>query len=51
MHTDARLDIDDVNLEYAKQNIVANHLRSRVRPLKTDPKDPLIPLDTLGIER
>ncbi|MCJ1316847.1 hypothetical protein MMC15_002168 [Xylographa vitiligo] len=46
----AATDIDDVNLEYAKRNIVANHLRSRVRPLKTDPKDPLIPLDTLGIE-
>ncbi|MCJ1439283.1 hypothetical protein MMC27_008675 [Xylographa pallens] len=44
------LDIDDKNLEYARRNIVANNLRSRVRPLKTDPKDPLIPLDTLGID-
>ncbi|MCJ1282209.1 hypothetical protein MMC26_001532 [Xylographa opegraphella] len=42
--------IDDTNLEYARRNIVANHLKSRVRPLKTDPNDPLIPLDTLGID-
>jgi len=46
----AATDIDDKNLEYAKRNIVANDLRSRVRPLKTAPKDPLIPLDALGIE-
>ena len=51
LHTDPRLDIDDKNLGFAKQNIVANGLKSRIRPLKTDPKDPLIPLDVLGLER
>ena len=45
------LDIDDKNLDYARRNIVANDLRSRIRLLQTDPKGPLIPLDTLGVDR
>ncbi|KAI4105235.1 MAG: hypothetical protein LQ339_003566 [Xanthoria mediterranea] len=44
-------DIDEKNLSYARQNILANNLKSRIRPLLTDPNDPLIPLDALGLDR
>ncbi|KAI4210523.1 MAG: hypothetical protein LQ349_009472, partial [Xanthoria aureola] len=44
-------DIDEKNLSYARQNILANNLKSRIRPLLTDPNDPLIPLDALDLDR
>ncbi|KAI4255930.1 MAG: hypothetical protein L6R42_006484 [Xanthoria sp. 1 TBL-2021] len=43
--------IDEKNLSYARQNILANNLKSRIRPLLTKPNDPLIPLDALGLEK
>ena len=43
-------DIDEKNLSYARQNIIANNLGSRIRPLLTTPDAPLIPLDVLGLE-
>ncbi|KAL8643146.1 MAG: hypothetical protein Q9226_008425, partial [Calogaya cf. arnoldii] len=43
-------DIDDKNLSYARQNILANNLKSRIRPFLTKPNDPLIPLDALCLE-
>ena len=45
------LDIDDKNMQYARRNIIHNNLKSRIRPLQTTTKSPLIPLDALGIER
>ncbi len=44
-------DIDEKNLSYARQNILASNLKSRIRPLLTDSNDPLIPLDALGLDR
>lgn len=44
-------DIDEKNMNYAKRNIVQNSLKSRIRPLKTKPNDPLIPLDAFGLKR
>ncbi|CAO1600216.1 hypothetical protein XANCAGTX0491_003917 [Xanthoria calcicola] len=46
-----KTDIDEKNLSYGRQNILANNLESRIRPLLTDPNDPLIPLDALGLNR
>ncbi|MCJ1249465.1 hypothetical protein MMC30_006689 [Trapelia coarctata] len=43
-------DIDEKNLEYAKRNIIANGLKNRIRPLKTEPNGPLIPLDAFGLD-
>ncbi|MCJ1223790.1 hypothetical protein MMC12_000433 [Toensbergia leucococca] len=43
-------DIDDKNMQYARRNIIHNNLKSRIRPLQTTTKSPLIPLDALGIE-
>ncbi|KAL8780540.1 MAG: hypothetical protein Q9213_006436 [Squamulea squamosa] len=43
------IDIDDKNLSHARQNILANNLKSRIRPLLTKPEDSLIPLDALGL--
>ncbi|KAL8996206.1 MAG: hypothetical protein Q9169_004228 [Polycauliona sp. 2 TL-2023] len=43
-------DIDEKNLSYARQNIQANHLESRIRPLLTSSSDPLIPLDALCLD-
>ncbi|KAL8846883.1 MAG: hypothetical protein Q9221_008049 [Calogaya cf. arnoldii] len=48
--TQSQIDIDEKNLSYARQNILANNLKSRIRPLHTKPNDPLIPLDALGLE-
>ena len=45
------LDVDEKNLEYARKNILANSLQTRIRPVKTTSSGPLIPLDTLGINR
>ena len=44
-------DIDEKNIQYAKQNILQNNLKSRIRPLQTKPTDPLIPLKAFGLER
>ena len=48
---EAFVDIDERNLNFAKRNIVENNLKSRIRPLSTQPSGPLVPLDTLGINR
>lgn len=44
-------DIDEKNLQYARQNILQNQLKSRIRPLLTTPTDLLISLDKLGLHR
>ena len=44
-------DIDAKNMRYAKQNMLANNLKSRIRPLQTKPADPLIPLEAFGLDR
>ena len=44
-------DIDDKNLHYAQENIVENNFQSRIRPLKTKPDGPLMPLAELGLDR
>ncbi len=44
-------DIDEKNMHYAKQNILKNNLKSRIRPLQTKPTDPLIPLKAFGLNR
>ncbi|MCJ1309514.1 hypothetical protein MMC25_003174 [Agyrium rufum] len=46
----AASDIDKKNLEYARNNIIANNLKSDIRPLLTLSDEPLIPLSKLGIE-
>ncbi|KAL9627936.1 MAG: hypothetical protein Q9164_007446, partial [Protoblastenia rupestris] len=38
-------------MEYAKRNVLQNRFQSRIRPLQTKPADPLIPLDSLSLER
>ncbi|MCJ1259939.1 hypothetical protein MMC24_007778 [Lignoscripta atroalba] len=43
-------DIDEKNMQHARRNIVANSLKSRIRPLQTTASDPLFPLDKLGLE-
>ena len=50
LQTDNQSDIDGKNLNYAKRNVDANNLSSRIRLLKTDHDGPLLPLDRLGIE-
>ncbi len=42
-------DIDEKNMHYAKQNILRNDLKSRIRPLQTKTTDPLIPLQAFGL--
>lgn len=44
------LDIDEKSLGYAKKNVQANGLESRIRLLKRKPEDPLIPLEELGLD-
>lgn len=44
-------DIDEKNMRYAKQNILKNNLKSRIRPLQTKPTDPMIPLKVFGLNR
>ena len=46
----SRTDIDEKSLQYAKQNIIRNDLKPRIRPLLASPEDPLIPLERLGLE-
>ncbi|KAK0513586.1 hypothetical protein JMJ35_003950 [Cladonia borealis] len=43
-------DVDEKNIEYARSNVIRNNLKPRIRPLRTKPTDPLIPLDALGLE-
>ncbi|KAL2014481.1 hypothetical protein VTN00DRAFT_2006 [Thermoascus crustaceus] len=45
-------DIDDKNIQFAQNNVLKNGLESRIRVIKTEPSDPLIPLDTkISLER
>lgn len=47
-------DIDAVNLDFARSNVAANSLDSRIRVVERRPEDPLIPVDVLdqaGIDR
>lgn len=45
-------DIDDPNIHSSKETVDANGLQSRIRIVKTDPTDGLIPLQTkLGADR
>ena len=44
-------DSDEKSFQYATENILANDLKSRIRPLKTNQSGPLIPLDDLGIKK
>ncbi|KAF6232515.1 hypothetical protein HO173_009183 [Letharia columbiana] len=37
-------------MTYAKRNILQNNLKSRIRPLQTQPNDPLVPLDAFGLK-
>ena len=51
LHSLTELDIDEKNLDFAKRNILANGLQSRIRPILTKPDEPFIPLDKLNLER
>ncbi|KUJ16479.1 DUF890 domain protein [Mollisia scopiformis] len=46
----AGTDIDDKSLQFARQNVLENELQSRIKLLKTQPSDPLLPLDKMGFE-
>lgn len=46
-HEYGNADIDDKNLQYALKNVSQNGLESRIRVIKTEPSDPLIPLGTV----
>ena len=46
----SRPDIDEKNIAFAKENIIANDLKPRIRPLKMASEDPLIPLDVLKLD-
>lgn len=45
------IDLDEISLQYAQRNVDANHLQGRVKLLKTQLEDPLLPFDKLGLER
>jgi 23S rRNA (adenine1618-N6)-methyltransferase len=45
------LDIDEKSLQFARQNVEANHLQNRIKLLQTSSKDPLLPLDNMGFEK
>jgi 23S rRNA (adenine1618-N6)-methyltransferase len=45
------LDIDEESLQFARQNVEANHLQNRIKLLQTSSKDPLLPLDKMGLEK
>ena len=45
------VDVDERNMEFARQNIIQNELKSRIRPLQTKAHDPLIPLEALGLNK
>ncbi|KAK7421886.1 hypothetical protein QQZ08_009764 [Neonectria magnoliae] len=42
-------DIDERSLEYARKNVVLNHLQHRINVIQRKPEDSVIPLDDLGI--
>ncbi|VDB92841.1 Bgt-4205 [Blumeria graminis f. sp. tritici] len=44
-------EVDEKSLEFARANIELNNLESRIRLVKTDLKDPLLPLDYLACAR
>ncbi|RKF53686.1 U6 small nuclear RNA -methyltransferase [Erysiphe neolycopersici] len=43
-------DTDEKSLEYARQNVTSNHLSDRISIVKTEPREPLIPFQVLGVE-
>ena len=43
------IDIDSQNIETAEKNVSQNDLQSRIRIIKTEPEDRLIPLRTTVI--
>lgn len=45
------LDIDENNARTAQENVKTNQLESRIRVIKTDPKDALFPLDKIEQNR
>ncbi|KAL9607676.1 MAG: hypothetical protein Q9167_007436 [Letrouitia subvulpina] len=47
----AATDIDEKNLEFARKNVISNNLTARIKLQQTELFKPLIPLDTLGLER
>jgi 23S rRNA (adenine1618-N6)-methyltransferase len=44
-------DIDEKSLKFARQNVQKNGLQSRIKLLKTQFSDPLLPLDKVGFEK
>jgi hypothetical protein len=44
-------DVDEKNIEYARDNVARNELKSRIRVVKTTPDDPLIQLKAIGAEK
>lgn len=46
----AGTDIDDKSLQFAKKNVVGNHLQDRIKLLQTQSDSPLLPLDIMGLE-
>ena len=48
---DRVIDTDEKNMTYAKRNILQNNLKSRIRPLLTQPNDQLVPIDAFSLER
>lgn len=44
-------EIDERSLQYARENVARNNLKTSVRLVKTKPNDPLIPLGALGLDR
>jgi len=45
------LDIDDKSIQFAKLNVQANGLQSRIMLLQTKPDDPLLPLEKMKVEK
>lgn len=46
--TDCASDIDENNVRTSQQNVKLNQLESRIRIMKTDPKDYLFPFEQFG---
>ncbi|KAE8451750.1 hypothetical protein EG329_003207 [Mollisiaceae sp. DMI_Dod_QoI] len=46
----ARIDIDEKSLQFARQNVQDNGLQNRIKLLKTELGDLLLPLDRMGFE-
>lgn len=44
------LDIDEKNLQYARQNVQRNNLQSRIQVVDSVPDGPLIPLDRIQLK-